>query len=42
MIDTILWIGLAVFAAVFFFSIIEDWADIGPIDDDDNPESPDV
>ncbi len=39
MIETIIWILLALIAAVWFFSIIEDWSDIGPIDHDE-PEDP--
>jgi hypothetical protein len=38
-IETIIWILLALIASVWFFSIIEDWADIGPLDDD-TPEDP--
>ena len=34
-----IWIPLGLVAAVWFFSILEGWADIGPIDSDE-PEDP--
>ena len=39
MIETILLIVMALAAAIWFFSLLEDWAEIGPIDHDD-PEDP--
>lgn len=40
MLETIAWIAIAAAAAIWFFSLLEDWADIGPIDHDDTPEDP--
>jgi hypothetical protein len=35
-----IWIPLGIAAAIWFFSILEGWSDIGPIDHDDTPEDP--
>lgn len=40
MLETIAWIAIAAAAAIWFFSILEGWSDIGPIDSDDTPEDP--
>jgi hypothetical protein len=37
--ETIIWIVAALGAAIWFFSILEDWTEIGPIDHDE-PEDP--
>lgn len=39
MIETIAWIAVALAAAIWFFSLLEGWADIGPMDDNE-PEDP--
>lgn len=39
MLEAIFFIAIAALAAVFFFTLIEDWYDIGSIDPED-PEDP--
>ena len=39
MIETVLWIAIAFVAAIWFFSLLEGWADLEPIDDNE-PEDP--
>lgn len=39
MVETLIWIAIAMAGAIWFFSILEGWADIGPVDADD-PEDP--
>ena len=39
MLETIAWIAIALAAAIWFFSLLEGWHDIGPVDADE-PEDP--
>lgn len=39
MLETIAWIAIALAGAIWFFSLLEGWADIAPMDDNE-PEDP--
>lgn len=35
MLETIAWIAIALAGAIWFFSLLEGWADIAPMDDNE-------
>lgn len=39
MLENIIWILICLAGSIWFFSLIEGWSDIGPLDDD-TPEDP--
>jgi hypothetical protein len=39
-IENLMWIAIALAGAIWFFSILEGWSDIGNLDDNEPPEDP--